>query len=864
MCAVLAIGIKYPLLHGIALDCTIGYLQNCLSAINSSSAITHESGGFVGDVGLDEILETANISLSLLGFLEAASTYAHFYSVSERLDVVSLLRLVLSEDFMVSVEGVFSSIRTSDPSTNEITIWKSYTKRYAALGRPLGAMLLQRGFMKLLVSCSSLQIATPRQLQQADIFDILMLKNESIHEEDRDASVALIELLSDIAIEEMSLLEDGADYLQLGSAWQQRLAFAVKAHTLNTFLNCMVADEDLADADTLMAWLEDAMADPVQMADSALACAVLKSVTVISRFSTSVASALSRSLPRLIVQGGIQGETINIAARSLAYILQLLSQDAVLTGLYSLGNVLSVGSRGDKRQETALSIAQNVGRYSQHSTGSAISLDLSGDEETTVVYGNVVRAIVNIACTCRDEKITALALSMLLQKLGRVSLAVDLHIIVESAALSTTGGPLELKTLLKLYSRISHDAVIQENNSLLAAVSLSQSHWNWILTKYMQVAKARAYLSKTLKTNCPLFEIYLVHLLESIVSKGDVHESDNTHLADVELAAQEICQLLQPLTDLVSTQNDPRELVDNENIRRLYREAWFNIVVHGISPNSKIGQPFTRELQTLAMQSKPLIAEDRVDQFESEIELNTVLRRGMNAPHIAEQKKQLISLLPRCEHDIRALSYPKVLFLGAAYLIEMLRADTGICNHILTYFLDPSLNGSAMENCMVAIADEVLGIYLKKMLSGQPRDISAPLVAKELSLILAGCCHRIPRVQQIATTCANKIISFMPSSLCQKSSLFALLELLTIMWTSCLEAEIDEYEWTSHFSSVRGGVQVELSDDYELRRSTLNNFHKRARTWLVKVINIAPLDVKGLLQVRPLIGLSSIRLFTVE
>lgn len=464
------------MLHDIALDCTIEYLQNCLSAISSMSAITHDVDGFVGGDALDEILETANISLSLLGFLEAASMYAHFYSVSERLDVVSLLRFVLSEGFMVSVEGVFSSIRTSDPSANEIKIWKSFTKRYAALGRPLGAMLLQQGFMKFLVSCSSLQIATPKQLQQAEIFDILTSKNESIHDEDHEASLALLELLSDIAIEEMRLLEDGADYLQLGSAWQQRLAFAVKAHTLNTFLNCMVANEELADADTLLAWLEDAMADPVQMADNTLACAVLKSMTVISRFSASVASALSRSLPRFMVQGGIRGETITIAARSLAYILELLSQDAILTGLYSLGNVLSVGSRADKLQEAALSVPQNAGRYSQHSTGSAISLDLSGDEETTVVYGNVVRAIVGIACNCRDEKITALALSMLLQKLGRVSLAVDLYIIVEAAALAITGGPLELKTLLKLYSKISHDAVVQENNTLLAAVSLLQSH----------------------------------------------------------------------------------------------------------------------------------------------------------------------------------------------------------------------------------------------------------------------------------------------------------------------------------------------------------------------------------------------------
>lgn len=467
-----AIGIKFPSLHVTALDCTIGYLRNCLEAINSSSAIRHESIDLVGDLGVDGILETASISVSLLGFLEAASMYTHFYTVSERLDVVGLLRLVLSEDFMVSVEGVFSSIRTTDVSSKDLASWKWYTKRYAALGRPIGAMLLQRGFMKLLVSCSSLQIATPQQLQRAEIFDIIISDEQLIHDENNDASSSLIELLSDIAMEEMRLLEDGADYLQLASAWQQRLAFAVKSHTLQTFLNCMVADEELADVDTLMSWLEDAMADPVQMADDILACAVLKSVAIVAKFSSSIASALSRSLPRFIVQGGIQGGTIAVAARSLTYILQLLSQDAVITGLYTLGNVLSAGSRAEKLHENGLNVPHNTGRYSQHSTGSAISLDLSGDEETAAVYGNIVRAIVDIARNCADEKITALALSMLIQKLGRVSLAVDLHIIIETAALVTSGGSTELKTLLKLYSKVGHDAIIQENKTLQDAVSL--------------------------------------------------------------------------------------------------------------------------------------------------------------------------------------------------------------------------------------------------------------------------------------------------------------------------------------------------------------------------------------------------------
>lgn len=856
-CAVLVIGIKYPSLHTTAFGCTVRYLRNCIDAINASSALHYDSADSGCDVSVSESLETATISVSLLGFLEAASIYANFYCLSEQLEVVRLLRQIMSENFMISVEGVFSSIRTSKINNKDLLNWKSYTKRYAVLGRPLGGMVLQHRFMKLLVSCSSLLIASSGELRQADIFDLLMSNEQLPHlDHNDDARLALIELLSEVVIEVMKLLEDGADYLQLGSAWQQRLAFAVKANALNIFLNCMIADEEIADSDMLMSWLENSMTDSVQMADNTLACVVLKSMAVVARFSSATASTLSRSLPRFIVQGGIQGETITTAARSLTYIFQLLSQDAAITGLYSLGNVLSAQSNTDKLQDNSLSVPGHVGRYGQHSTGSAISLDLSGDEETAVVHGNIVRAIVSIASNCQDEKITALALSMLLQKLGRIGLAVDLHIITEAAALATTGGPQELKSLLKLYSRISHDAEAQGNNILVEAVRLYDiSHAN-LANKNLQVFKARVYLSYSLRQESPLYEIYQTYLLESIISKGDVHESDNTHQADIDLAAREIAQLLRPLAILSSTQVYGENTAPDAHVPDLYREAWFNIVVHGITPNSMLGRKYSSDLRTLAIQTTPLIAEDRADQFESEIELNTVLRRGMNALHTAEQKRILICLLPRCEPDIRGLSYPKVLFLSATYLVETLRAEAGVCHHILTYFLDPSLNGSAMENCMVAISDEVINTYLERTLSRQNKDVSAPLIAKQLAQIFAGCCHRIARVQQVAITCADRIIDQIPSSLCQKSSLFALLELLTIMWTSCLEAEISEYTWKSKFTSTRGEVSIELSDNYALRRSTLNNLYKRARIWVIRVINVAPMDIKGLLQVLSILSQS--------
>lgn len=474
--AILIIGIKHPSLHDFALSSTHEYLQGCLHAINAGPVVHYEQDISVHELPVRERLGIAIMTVSLLGFLDAASIHLHFYTVSERLGLVRLLQQALTESFMVSIEGVFSSIRTADIAMKRFAIWKLWTKRYAASGRPLGAMLLQCSYMKLLVSCGALQIASQEELGKHDIFNLMVQEDELKPQQQHGLSSALLEVLSDIAAQEMRLLEDGADYLQLGSAWQQRLAFAVKAHTLNTFLNCMVANEDIADSDTLISWLEDTITDPVQMADDTLASMILRSMAVVAKLFPTMASSLSRSLPRFIVQSGIKGDTVTVAARTLAYILNLLSPDAVITGLYSLGNNLSAGSNGERTMSTpgipngVASTARQDAQISHNSSGSAISLDMSSDDETGAAYGNIVRAIVGIATYCEDEKITALAQSMLLQKLGKVGLSVDIHIIAEAAVLAQSGGQLELKSLLKLYSRISHEGAVQGNSTLLGAV----------------------------------------------------------------------------------------------------------------------------------------------------------------------------------------------------------------------------------------------------------------------------------------------------------------------------------------------------------------------------------------------------------
>jgi phosphatidylinositol 4-kinase len=151
----------------------------------------------------------------------------------------------------------------------------------------------------------------------------------------------------------------------------------------------------------------------------------------------------------------------------------------VITTLYTLGNVLSSGSSteralaGGTNGDLSMDGKVNPTFYTgKQSTGSSISLAISGDEETSVVYGNVVQAICGIASCCNDAKITALAQSMLLQKIDKVNRSVDARIITEAAELSLNGGQLEFRSLLKLYAKISNDGVLQNNEVLMGAVSM--------------------------------------------------------------------------------------------------------------------------------------------------------------------------------------------------------------------------------------------------------------------------------------------------------------------------------------------------------------------------------------------------------
>ncbi|KAK6954237.1 hypothetical protein Daesc_004203 [Daldinia eschscholtzii] len=772
--ALLSLGNNYDDLHETVSD-NIWALLAAMSTTVKGTVPLKPNGD--AQPNLDDAIHLATIAISLLGFLDAASAQANFWRSGGRLALIRKISNLLSESFLTAVDGAFSTIRNVHASDRNAKDWKRILRHYANQGRPLGSMLLQRSFMWLLVSTTSLLIADVKHLRTSHILDLLMSKDSLSNlssESSPDPDFQSIELYASIAQEEMDRLEASADFIELGSSAQQRLACAVKAAAIISFLNCSVLNEDAADPEILMGWLQESLDNPMQMVDETLASTVFRSMAILAKISPNFAPAVVRLLPRFIVQTTPASSIVATASKCLAFTLRLLSQDAVITTLYTLGNVLSPDTERSAPNGSTNELNGLSSVYQRRqSTGSDISLQLRGDEDTTLVYANIVQAICSIAEMCDDEKITALS----------------------------------------------------------------------------QAMTARNHISANVKRDSPLYDIYWDHILEELISKGDVHQSQHMKESDVEFAALEIAQLLQPLAILMSRHEFTSELPGQDDDRHsLIRDVWFNIVVHGFTSLTERGKKYINELRIMAIHSPPLVAEQRGEQVESDIELNTVLRRANTSDREAKQKRQLTELVPSRVSQIRSLSYRKVMFLQAAYLVESLRADSGDCTKTLSYFLEPSMRNDDVRGVMEGITAVVMEKYLLKTLEAKLPTFSALYAASQLAAIFCGCCHRIQRVQQAAFYCADKFVREIPSSLCQKSSLFALLELLSLMWTSCLEAETEMYDPRSVFTSRLGNVTVELSDDYAFRRATLNNLYTRAKTWVAMAINLAPSDVKGLLQ----------------
>jgi phosphatidylinositol 4-kinase A len=355
-------------------------------------------------------------------------------------------------------------------------------------------------------------------------------------------------------------------------------------------------------------------------------------------------------------------------------------------------------------------------------------------------------------------------------------------------------------------------------------------------------------MSKALNVNHPLYDVYLVHLLSSIISKGDVPELEHHRPhTEISVTANDIARYLTPLAELLPQSPHPSYDTDDAEIDSLFRNAWFNMVVHGFSKNSQIALKYMNELEIIARSTPPLVSETSLNKIESELELNTVLQRGSSHSNVNNQREIMASIFSLTSFEFRSIQYPKLMFLSATVLLESLRSNTGNCSKVLLYFGDPGFRSGDTGKYMANIATDVMKSYITNVIRGGKEEFTIGKIAEQLKETLILCCHRVKAVRNIAFTCSDLLIHAIPSALCRQASVFTLLELISLLWTSCLDAETDEYEPRTVFQAKRTGIRLELSDSYDYRRESLEKLLNHARKWVKFVLSKMTFEMKSLL-----------------
>lgn len=654
------------------------------------------------------------------------------------------------------------------------------------------------------------------------------LKSESPKPLD-PACLSLLKLVAEFSISQISSLDEGADYIELASPERVELAYNTKSSDLDILGIAVVYK--VIDSEIATNVVKSSILHEHGMSTPHLSLTIFKLAAVLCSVDEEIASVMMKYFPHFISLPNVDTSLTKKCAKVLVYGLRLISQDIIVSIIYTLVNMVSITKDAPSHANTLNTINEKPNGKSAARHRFEFHEKTEEEEANYSIYFNAIAAIVAISTTYDDPQITSLAATVLNQKFASTSYELNREVALGIA---------------RLAPYVPNKEFLQILRNLQAFATRSFEYNDAVLRKNIQTAFC--LLSKLLTVDHPLYDAYLSQLLDFIVERGDVQELEH-HRPHVEISAtaNEIEFYLAPLATLLPKAPQPPYKTTNTKISSLFRNTWFNMVVHGFSQTSELTSKNKRELEIIARSTPPLVSADSANKIESDLELNTVLQRGSSHRNVDNQKEIMDSLSSSHVFDFKTLQYPKLMFLAASVLLECSRVNTGNCSRILLYFGDPGMRSGDTNRYMRYISNKVAHNYVRNVMIGGSSMFVISEVAHQLKEMLTLCCHRVKAIQDQAFAQCDFLVKSVPSSLCSETSLFTLLDLLTLLWKSCLEAETDEYEPRSIFTAAKSGVRIELSDSYQQRQENLQRFHQKAREWVTQALAIVPYDVKSIL-----------------
>lgn len=510
------------------------------------------------------------------------------------------------------------------------------------------------------------------------------------------------------------------------------------------------------------------------------------------------------------------------------------------------------------------------------------------------VFENSIRAIVELATRYDQEEITLLATSIIFQKLaGRSSSKLGPSVLglvvrnLDRLVVAMHGDAKNFRLLLK---------------TLLTMLELDGSTQGHVFDCYARIAdclKAHFYLVETLAgtVGLPLFydtsvgyrqyydaahmlvynlnlavnanenyRIFLLELLNAIISKGGDTTEDSHHRSHGEISAvaADIELYFRPLSRLLPSPFERQAAVVFEagDLVKAFRDVWFNMAIHGMNigvvssyiaktldvPKKTTYTPsaaYLHQLKILAYNTPPLTGR-LASSNENLLELNTVLRRGSSNSNIKFQKSVIDSIdnvsssfiLPQSSTSTLATN-PKLMFLSATIFLELLKTDVGDAAGLLHYFSDASV---AKE--MKSIATDLFQRYLANLAQARaaaarvsvarPAQVAvldrfaAQHVAAQFAQILLLTCDSL--LQNIAITFCDLLLGAVPSLLLDNNNVFRLLDLVNVLSLGIADYELHKY--TPKLYYQLGAEELVLPDSLQWRQATFATLKAKAGAWI--------------------------------
>jgi phosphatidylinositol 4-kinase len=329
------------------------------------------------------------------------------------------------------------------------------------------------------------------------------------------------------------------------------------------------------------------------------------SITHLRRF-------ISSPIPILASDASAASTVLALAANTLANCIGVLQRkDMGLSVVYSFLNLLP-SSRGDTGSSFITPHSPPNGIEHNDSPRAATHMANRSPEERLLISCSLLHTVAILAKRSKQDDITKLALSMLLQRVNSGDAALESVILVCIAELAPEAGRDMFTETVKALADFSRSTKVSEGEASSHAIFAAQTKLA------VNIAKSSNYC------NIQLRQLLILFVDQSLPARG-VIRLGTEEMRSVLAQLLDTLSLIEGLLSLPSYR--PHHDADDEMVL-LFRNLWFVSVALGLTDPSNVDTELHRTaLKSIATKSPCLLRGTPVNYVETELEYNPILRR---------------------------------------------------------------------------------------------------------------------------------------------------------------------------------------------------------------------------------------------